>query len=94
MDHKIVSQHPQNKPGFSHSTGVTIIWDEIGQGARPETVLRMTLERIQYLDEILSCSENKKILYHLELAIEWEEIRSRRRKDQGIEGTLVPHKES
>ena len=71
--------------------GITITWDEANQGARPEIVLEMALERIKYLDKVLPCAENISILYHLEKAIEWEKVRNQRRKDQGVQGTLVRH---
>lgn len=85
------SDHSQDKPGFSYSQGIRIIWDEAGDGARPETVLRMALERVEYLDTVLPCAENVSIRYHLEAAIEWEEIRNKRRKDQKVQGTLKRH---
>ena len=85
------SDHPQDQPGFSYGRGIRIIWDEAGDGARPETVLRMALERVEYLDTVLPCSENVSIRYHLEEAIKCEEIRNKRRKEQNVQGTLKRH---
>ena len=69
-----------------------IEWNERDpQGIRPETVIRACLNRVKYLDELLPCYENKRVLRHLEFAILWEERRNNRRKDQGVQGTMEPH---
>ena len=68
----IQSQHPPDAPGFSHAEGATIVWGEDGSGARPETILRMVMERVEYLQSQLPCQENEEILSHLRAAVLWE----------------------
>ena len=79
----------------STSHGVVIAWESIKDnrdGARPETVIEMVLERVMQLQEILPCEENEKIIHHLCEAISWEELRNRRRIQQDVQGTLQEHK--
>lgn len=88
---QIFSRNPAGEPGSSHSAGAAIIWDEVNGGARPETVLRMVMERVQFLQSQLPCEENEHILEHLRQAIHWEELRNQRRSEQGVQGTHQPH---
>ena len=69
-----------------------IEWNEADpDGIRPEIVLRACLNRVKYLDELLPCYENKRVAWHLELALLWEEKRNQKRKDQGVQGSMEPH---
>ena len=80
---------------MSVSDGVNIVWQNIShgkRGARPETIIEIVLERVQYLNEMLPCEENEKVIKHLCEAISWEEMRNLRRKRQGVQGTWQPHK--
>ena len=89
---QINSSHPQGAPGFSYGPGSTIVWDESGgNGARPETILRMVIERVEFLQSQLPCKENEEILNHLRTAVLWEEVRTRRREEQGVSGTGMAH---
>ena len=85
------SYHPQGLPGYAHGYGYSITWGESGDGARPEEVLRAVLERIQFLQNMLPCDENLEIIKHLNQAMDWEETRNRRRKEQGVHGIDAPH---
>ena len=60
-------------------------------GLRPETVLKQCRRRIKYLDTVLPCYENKRVLWHLDFAIHWEERRNKRRKEQNVQGTMKEH---
>ena len=74
-------------------TEAKLEWDERNPtGLRPETVLKQCLRRIKYLNEVLPCFENKRIMRHLEMALIWEERRNKRRKDQGVQNTLEKHR--
>lgn len=88
---EFTSRHNIGEPGSSYTTGATIIWDEQNGGARPETILKMVLERVQFLQDQLPCAENELILANLETAIQWEEVRNQRRIEQGVQGTLQSH---
>ena len=68
-------------------------WNERDpKGLRPETVIRQTYNRIRYLDTVLPCFENKRIMRHLEMALIWEERRNKRRKDQRVQHTMEAHR--
>ena len=88
---EFISRHVKNEPGLSHSVGATIVWDEINGGARPETILLMVLERVQFLQNQLPCNENEHIIHHLLEAIRWEEVRNQHRASQGVQGTNHAH---
>ena len=85
------SGHLPGMPGFSHGNGATIVWGEDGSGARPEEILQMVLERVEYLQSVLPCEENTEILNHLRSTLVWEQIRTRRRKEQGVSGSEKAH---
>ena len=71
---------------------VNINWDESSpKGIRPEYVIQACIERVKYLDDLLDCYENKRVLRHLEMALLWEERRNKRRKDQGVQGKMIKH---
>lgn len=91
MQQQFTSQHSADSPGFARSDGATIIWDEMNGGARPETILQMVVERVQFLQSQLPCEENDHILASLTQALHWEEVRNQRRASQGVQGTLQPH---
>ena len=78
---------------YGHDTGVTVVWGEDGSGARPESVLRIALSRITYLqEEVLACDENEEIIECLRQALHWEAVRRQRRMDQGLDGTTIAHR--
>lgn len=91
MNQPIHSSHPTDAPGFSHSPGASIIWSEQGDGARPETILRMVLERVEHLQNQLPCEENEQVIQHLHEALHWEQVRNESRAAQGVQGTPEPH---
>ena len=71
---------------------IKIEWNEADpDGIRPEDVLLKCLNRIKYLDELLPCYENKRVMRHLEMALLWEEKRNQKRKDQKVQGKMQPH---
>ena len=92
MNQQIHSRHSPDSEGVAHSHGATIVWGEDGHGARPETVLRMVLDRVEYLQDILPCDENVEIIASLQQALQWEQIRNDRRSAQGVQGTNAPHR--
>ena len=67
-------------------------WNKVERnGLRVEDVIQETLDRVKYLNEVLPCYENECVIYHLERAIHWEECRNKRRKVQGLQGTMKRH---
>ena len=73
-------------------TEAKLEWNESNPtGLRPETVLKQCYRRIKYLDTVLPCYENKRVLWHLDFAIHWEERRNKRRKEQKVQGTMEQH---
>ena len=74
-------------------TEAKLEWNEADPtGLRPETVLKQCLRRIKYLNTVLPCFENKRIMRHLEMALIWEERRNKRRKDQNVQHTMEKHR--
>ena len=53
--------------------------------------MEATLERIHHLQEILPCAENEMVIRHQAESISWEQLRSMRRRTQGVAGTFQPH---
>lgn len=77
---------------FTHGHGYSIIWGEDGSAARPVDVLQEVLARVQHLQtHLLPCEENAEVLYHLQQAVQWEEVRRQRRTAQGLLGTSMRH---
>ena len=76
-------------PTYNYKPGIFISW--LVHGIRPEDVMEIVLERVEALDNLLPCTENKKVIFHLKEAIRWEEKRKLRREMQSVSGTLEPH---
>lgn len=77
----------------AHGRGYSIIWGENDAGARPEDVLRAVLLRVKHLQNgDLKCAENSEIIDALEHALDYEELRTKRRVEQGVKGTAVNHR--
>ena len=77
----------------SEGEGFSIVWKKTSQGAgaRPEDLMEATLERIHHLQEILPCTENEMVIRHQAESISWEQLRTMRRKTQGVHGTFQQH---
>lgn len=60
----------------------------LNDGTTNEEVLRMLIDRLQYLNAKAPCRENSVALTHIETALLWLEKRTADRKARGVEGTL------
>lgn len=60
-------------------------------GVTTEAVLAALIHRVEHLDSLLPCAENKLALSHLKGAAEALEDRLRVRAEQGVLGTSEPH---
>lgn len=59
----------------------------INDGTTNEEVLKMLIDRIQYLQQIVPCRENAIAITNLEQALMWLEKRTSDRKARKVEGT-------
>ena len=79
--------------------GLSITWQdrpltpgEEPGGAFVEDVIMAAIARLeQYQDSQLACEENERSLEYLRLALEWQHVRTGRRRRQDVEGTTLPH---
>lgn len=60
-------------------------------GVQNEDVLRLLIVRLQVLNERFPCRENSIAITKLEEALLWLELRTRRRREQGVEGQNLAH---
>lgn len=60
-------------------------------GTTNEEVLKMLIDRMNYLQNKAPCRENAIAITHIETALLWLEERTRRRKAKNVEGTKLPH---
>ena len=82
-------------------TGISITWQDrpLAEGEEPEgalvdDVINAAIGRLEYYqDSRLACEENERSLEHLRAALGWQEARTARRRDQGVEGTTQPHEQ-
>ena len=61
-------------------------------GTTNEEVLRMLIDRMEYLQKKVPCKENNIVLIKLEEALMWLDSRTQKRIAQGVECTDMPHK--
>lgn len=62
----------------------------ITDGTTNEEVLKMLIDRMNYLQSKFSCRENAIVITKLEEALMWLEKRTADRVERGVEGELVP----
>lgn len=60
----------------------------INNGTTNEEVLKMLIDRMQYLQQKQSCRENALVITKLEESLMWLEKRTADRKSRGVEGTV------
>ena len=65
----------------------------INDGTTNEEVLKMLIDRCNYLYKKLPSIETARATYKLEEALMWLEKRTATRLAQGVENTPLPHKE-
>jgi hypothetical protein len=65
---------------------------DIHPGTTNEEVLAMLIDRMWWLDKKMPCVENKKVIICLQTALDYLDLRTRRREEQGVEGKDEPHK--
>jgi len=61
-------------------------------GTTNEDVLKMLIDRMQYLQRRLPCRENAQVITKLEEALLWLNSRTQKRMEQGVETKDLPHK--
>ena len=81
--------------------GIAITWQdgpvpEDGEpnGAFVEDVILAAAARLEYYQgSRQACDENERSLEHLRAALEWQDRRTGRRREQNVEGTTRPHEQ-
>ncbi len=63
--------------------------DTVNNGTTNEEVLKMLINRMNYLQDKFPCRENAIVITHLEESLMWLEKRTADRVDRGVEGTHV-----
>jgi len=63
----------------------------VKDGTTNEEVLRVLINRLQYLDNKNPCEENKSALLNLHSALGWLNRRTAIRSEQGVEGSEAAH---
>lgn len=91
--------------GFIKAIGLNINWQDgpLGRGEKRkepngcfvETVVNAAISRIEFYQRSkFACADNAEALEHLKAAVECLQRRTKRRDDQGVEGTHEAHTES
>lgn len=65
----------------------------INDGTTNEEVLKVLINRLRYLNTKFPCRENSIVITKLEESLMWLQHRTALRKDQGVEGMQLQHKE-
>ena len=86
--------------GQTTGTGFTINWQDrplrdpdtgetqAPNGAQVEDIIEAALDRTLFLENSpLSCEENERTIEHLREAIFWQQERTKKRQERGVEGT-------
>ena len=63
----------------------------VNDGTTNEEVLKVLINRIQYLQSKFPCRENAIVITKLEESLMWLEHRTKLRQEQNVEGMQVPH---
>lgn len=90
--------------GYVKAIGLNISWQDgpLGRGAdrkQPngcfvETVINASISRLEFYQQSkFSCADNQEALEHLKAAVECLQRRTKRRDEQGVEGTHATHTE-
>ena len=83
--HKVFRANgPEGDPGLPRSWQMKTLFD----GTTNEEVIRVLLDRITLLNEHMPHQFNKDALYHLTIALEFLEARTKERTERGVEGTV------
>lgn len=79
-------QFIEKRPVQPPRIGVPGEMETVNDGTTNEEVLRVLIDRLQFLNGKFPCRENAIVLTHLETALLWLEKRTNDRKARGVEG--------
>jgi hypothetical protein len=79
-------QFIEKAPVGDDSSALETVFD----GTTNEEVMEMLLDRMNFLNSVLSCWENSNAILKLGEALMWLRIRTANRMDRGVEGTDRP----
>lgn len=66
-------------------------FEVVHSGSTNEEVIEVLIDRIGKLNQKLPCRENREVLICLHKAMTWLESRTRKRIEEGVENTDIPH---
>ncbi|MEE8233782.1 MAG: hypothetical protein V3R41_03790 [Gammaproteobacteria bacterium] len=81
-------------PPFMKRSGGAIQYEKEWQGTNTQEMIRVLIDRTQYLDGVLECDETKNSEYHLRMALYWYEVRAYRRKQEKVNRLDPAHNDS
>lgn len=84
------SDEPQRLT-FVKRSGGAIQYDNEYPGVQVQEVLRALIDRSQYLDDVLECTETKDAVYYLRMALFTYEARAYRRKQEAVNRLQPTH---
>lgn len=79
---------------FIKRSGGAIQYEEQWPGVQVQEVLRVLIDRTEYLNEIIPCNESKDALWHLRMALFMYEVRAHRRKNESLNRQKPEHDDS
>jgi len=59
----------------------------LNDGTTNEELLKVLLDRMNYLDDKFPCEENKEAIKSMQQALNWLDLRTAKRTARGVEGT-------
>ena len=79
---------------FIKRSGGAITYDHEWPGLQTQEVIRALIDRTEYLDAVLTCTETQDALYHLRMALYCYELRAYRRKRESVNRKAPSHDDS
>lgn len=76
---------------FIKRSGGAIQYKEEWLGLQTQEILRVLIDRTEYLNSIIPCVESEDSLWHLRMALFLYEVRAYRRKHEGLNRKVPEH---
>lgn len=90
----ITIENAEDTKGVSPVVKITLQSDPVSEvgvnGVQGNDVMDLLVNLYESLDEKIPCQENEMTVKHLKQAIQWQNIRTLRRKEAKVEGTMNP----
>lgn len=79
---------------FIKRSGGAVKYEEEFPGVQVQEVIRVLIDRSQYLNDIIPCNETQDAIWHLRMALFNYEVRAYRRKQEGLNREKPEHDDS